>query len=98
MGDLFTTITTGKLTTSQIIKVGPCILAGYVLAAAAAPVTIIFYDNPAAASGKEGWDDECSVAQARVGVVFPGPIRFETGLWAEVSGAGVEYKVIWRPL
>ena len=58
-------------------------------------VTLIIYDNPVGASGKKLFEMVLDVSVEGMGkrINFPIPVRYEGGLYADISGTAASYIV-----
>jgi len=88
-------ISTGELTADTHITTGRGMLAGVlVITDGTNPATCIIYDNTSAA-GKKLWEGVVPGASQYGGRNWTAPVRFETGLYVDLTGTGasciVEY-------
>lgn len=85
----------GELTSSAIVKTGPCFCSAVlVITDGSNAATVILYDNTSAA-GKKVWEGVIAGATGYGGRNWTFPVRCRNGIYCAISGTGasaiVEY-------
>jgi hypothetical protein len=78
-------LSSGKLSTSQIVYTGPCFYFGFACRNAKTSFTITMYDNTAA-SGLEIEDYQTDANKEMEGHVHNSPITCRNGIYLELGG------------
>ena len=83
-----------QVSADAIVKTGEGYVGGYIVVAGAAS-TLILYDNTAASGSILHKAAAVDASATSVIVTFPKPIKFSTGLYADVGGASVAINVLY---
>lgn len=89
----------GKITSSQAVTTQRCVFGGIlIITDGTNDVTVTIYDHASAASGTAVWESTITGSDNYGGGILPHPIRCENGIYAALSGDGVETVIIYYDL